>query len=147
VPQRIQRKRTKGWRLPDGAVIVTRPTRWGNPWVLGEALARVPALDGSDWEPEGRISAAGMRHDYHHPDGHVTVHHSRLMTVAEVTETYRRELRDHGRIHVRGGPTIDEIRAQLAGRDLACWCAPPVPGDTDWCHAAVLIDIANGGAP
>lgn len=31
-PQRIQRRRTKGWRLPAGAIIVTRPTKWGNPF-------------------------------------------------------------------------------------------------------------------
>lgn len=31
-PKRIQRKRTKGWRLPEGAVCVTRPGRWGNPF-------------------------------------------------------------------------------------------------------------------
>jgi hypothetical protein len=30
--KRIQRKRTKGWRMPDGAVYVGRPTKWGNPW-------------------------------------------------------------------------------------------------------------------
>lgn len=31
-PQRIQLRRTKGWRLPAGAVSVARPTRWGNPY-------------------------------------------------------------------------------------------------------------------
>jgi hypothetical protein len=30
-PKRIQRRRVKGWRMPDGAVYVGRPTRWGNP--------------------------------------------------------------------------------------------------------------------
>lgn len=30
-PKRIQRKRTKGWRMPEGAVYVGRPTKWGNP--------------------------------------------------------------------------------------------------------------------
>jgi hypothetical protein len=34
-PKRIQRKRTKGWRMPEGAVYVGRPTRWGNPWSIG----------------------------------------------------------------------------------------------------------------
>lgn len=29
-PKRIQRKRTKGWRMPEGAVYVGRPTMWGN---------------------------------------------------------------------------------------------------------------------
>lgn len=33
-PQRIQRKRTKGWRLPANAVIVTRPGKWGNPFTV-----------------------------------------------------------------------------------------------------------------
>lgn len=31
-PKRIQRKRTKGWRLPANAVVVTRPGVFGNPW-------------------------------------------------------------------------------------------------------------------
>ena len=31
-PKRIQRKRTKGWRKPDGAVIVDRTSKFGNPW-------------------------------------------------------------------------------------------------------------------
>ena len=35
-PKRIQRKRTKGWRMPDGAVYVGRPTKWGNPWAVGD---------------------------------------------------------------------------------------------------------------
>ena len=33
MPKRIQRKRTKGWRMPPGAVYVGRPTKWGNPFV------------------------------------------------------------------------------------------------------------------
>ena len=38
MPQRIQRKRTKGWRLPPGAIVVSRPTKWGNP-CLGKGIA------------------------------------------------------------------------------------------------------------
>lgn len=34
MPERIQRLRTKGWRMPDG-VYVGRPTMWGNRWVVG----------------------------------------------------------------------------------------------------------------
>jgi len=29
-PIRIQRKRTKGWRMPENTVYVGRPTKWGN---------------------------------------------------------------------------------------------------------------------
>lgn len=32
MPERIQRRRSKGWRMPEGAVYVGRPTKWGNPF-------------------------------------------------------------------------------------------------------------------
>lgn len=35
MPKRIQRQRTKGWRMPIGAVYVGRPTKWGNPFKIG----------------------------------------------------------------------------------------------------------------
>ena len=31
-PLRQQRMRTKGWRKPKGAVCVSRPSKWGNPF-------------------------------------------------------------------------------------------------------------------
>lgn len=34
-PKRIQRKREKGWRMPEGAIYVGRPSPWGNPFVIG----------------------------------------------------------------------------------------------------------------
>lgn len=36
MPKRIQRSRAKGWRMPDGAVYVGRPTKWGNPFAVGD---------------------------------------------------------------------------------------------------------------
>lgn len=146
-PQRIQRKRTKGWRMPDGAIYVGRPTRWGNPFVVGtsNALARVPAVRHPDqpWEYEGRISADGMRHDYHHSDGRTTVVNVRAMTVDEVVECYRALLYGDGRWPVGFGhagsyyPHIKRIE-ELRGRDLACWCPLDQP-----CHADVLLELAN----
>jgi hypothetical protein len=58
-PRRIQRKRTKGWRMPKGAVYVGRPTKWGNPcrskgvaavtayrcWIEQSADGRVGGVD------------------------------------------------------------------------------------------------------
>ena len=35
MPQRIQLSRKKGWRKPDGAITVARPSRWGNPFKVG----------------------------------------------------------------------------------------------------------------
>ena len=43
-PARIQRSRAKGSRLPDGAICVTRPGRFGNPYP-------------HDGTPEGRAQA------------------------------------------------------------------------------------------
>lgn len=33
-PKRIQRKRTKGWKMPPNTVYVGRPSIWGNPYFL-----------------------------------------------------------------------------------------------------------------
>jgi hypothetical protein len=33
-PKRVQRKRTKGWRMPANTVSVSRPGPWGNPFVV-----------------------------------------------------------------------------------------------------------------
>lgn len=35
MPKRIQRKRTKGWKMPPHTVYVGRSTKWGNPWGHG----------------------------------------------------------------------------------------------------------------
>lgn len=37
-PKRIQLSRRKGYRKPDGAVNVARPTIWGNPYKVGETV-------------------------------------------------------------------------------------------------------------
>ncbi len=36
MPVRIQRKRTKGWKMPEGAVYVGRGSKWGNPHKVSE---------------------------------------------------------------------------------------------------------------
>lgn len=147
MPVRVQRKRTKGWRMPEGAIYVGRGSKWGNPFRLNDrsGLAREPAIENPDkpWEYEGRISAAGTRHDFHHPGGTVTIVHVRYMTLDEILLCYR--------AYVTGGEwpcdwkrhsLVEEIRAELAGKDLACWCPLSSP-----CHADVLLELANGGTP
>jgi hypothetical protein len=34
--KRIQRKRTRGWRMPPNTVYVGRPSQWGNDFVVGK---------------------------------------------------------------------------------------------------------------
>lgn len=36
MPERIQLKRTKGWRMPPNTVKVSRPGKWGNPYTVAE---------------------------------------------------------------------------------------------------------------
>ena len=45
-PARIQRKRTKGWQLPHGAIVVDRSTKWGNPFIVSPS-ARPGARSGA----------------------------------------------------------------------------------------------------
>lgn len=43
-PYRIQRQRTKGWRMPEGAVYVGRPGLWGNPFRVGDRNVPTPGV-------------------------------------------------------------------------------------------------------
>jgi len=45
------------------------------------------------------------------------------------------------REHLRAHPELVEAaRRELAGKDLACWCAPGQP-----CHGDTLLEVAGGG--
>jgi len=35
--ERVQLKRTKGWRMPANTVKVDRSTKWGNPWTAANS--------------------------------------------------------------------------------------------------------------
>lgn len=140
MPTRIQRRRTKGWRAPRGAMYVGRGTRWGNPYRVGQTQIRVPALDGSEWEHEGRLGkTSGQRQAFVHSEGTVTHHLVQDATPEQVVELYRRWLD-------RQPQLADAARRELAGRDLMCWCPRPGPGEPDHCHAAVLLELVHGEA-
>jgi hypothetical protein len=53
---------------------------------------------------------------------------------AEAVRRYREDL-FAGRLAV----TVADVRRELRGRDLACYC--PLDGP---CHADVLLEVANG---
>ncbi|GGW15819.1 hypothetical protein GCM10018980_51400 [Streptomyces capoamus] len=132
-PQRIQRKRTPGWTTPlDGqgraAKYVGRGTRWGNPCTQ----VRMPALDGSDWEREGRLGkTSGQQHAYVHPDKTITWHLVQDATREQAVAMFRDWLNQR--------PDLAQAaRTELTGRDLMCWCPLDEP-----CHADVLLEIAN----
>src|SRR5215470_12274255 len=35
MPERLQRQRTRGWTKPANTICVTRPSRWGNEFIVG----------------------------------------------------------------------------------------------------------------
>lgn len=111
-PQRIQRKRTLGWRMPEGAVCVTRGTEWGNPWREGS----------TNWSilPGGYIDRSG-----------------KVLTRQDAVDSYRNSIECAPEM-------VAAVREQLAGKTLACWCPLPAEGEPDICHAAILLEIANG---
>ncbi len=121
-PRRIQRRRTPGWRTPEGAVYVGRPTRYGNPYRL------VPQETG--WSVQFGDHGGGV---------------GPFPTDAEA----RRYATDHYRVWIQQ-PEQEEtralFRALLHGRDLTCWCPLPADGQPDHCHAAVLIALVNSPA-
>lgn len=149
-PKRIQLQRTKGYRKPEGAVRVARPGKWGNPFRYGDytGLKRVPAAidEGAAWEYEGRISADGASHAYHHPDGRITHCTVFYMTYEEIVETFRRALLGDPSPSMRSAAptakwlkfTIEDVQRELRGKDLACYCPLDRP-----CHGDVLLEVAN----
>lgn len=44
-PIRIQLKRTKGWRLPANTIVVSRPSKWGNPFPVNKDQNVFQAVD------------------------------------------------------------------------------------------------------
>lgn len=113
MPKRIQRRNTKGWRKPEGAVYVGRGSKWSNPYKPGNTYTIVT--------------------------GPYT--QTRLMTVR--VESMEDAARLYRVVIKRGwspsvAPSDEVIRRELAGHDLMCWCPLDAP-----CHADVLLDIAN----
>ena len=125
-PKRIQRQRTKGWRMPEGAVYVGRPSGWGNPYRVGETYY----TDFASGPVEFPIPTA--REAGRHPHGLIVqVCEGPAQAVAWYAGWANAMLRqDHSWL------------APLRGRDLACWCPLDQP-----CHADVLLELANPSSP
>jgi len=124
-PRRIQRQRTRGWRLanattnPLGAVIVSRPSRFGNPFTIADAIE-------AEWTEPRRACAANY------------AEWLRVGTEGGwYQETYRIGRQTFDRRRILAGLHT------LRGKDLACTCPLPEPGQPDHCHGAVLISLVN----
>lgn len=124
-PKRIQRQRTKGWRMPPGAVIVSRPSLWGNPWAMRDAAAfDIPRDRRAAWvvsKYREELTHFGLMSDYgwYVSDGRWSA------VDAEIRVSGAKNMGDYAAVALRG-------------RDLVCWCPLDQP-----CHADVLLELAN----
>lgn len=99
-PKRIQRKRTRGWKMPRNTVYVGRPTKWGNPFLIGQTYPYA---------------------------------HSPALTRQQTIELFEDYLKNEFL-----GIQIKDVKRELRGKNLACWCPLGEP-----CHADALLKLAN----
>lgn len=104
-PQRIQLSRRKGWRKPPNTIVVARPSKWGNPFKVEDAIDVGWA---KDKETAQRICVEcfgrwikGSDRDWTGPKSET----SRAAMMAALPE--------------------------LRGKNLACWCALDQPCHAD----------------
>lgn len=104
MPERIQRKRTKGWRMPENTVYVGRGSKWGNPYVL---------------KKEG--------HNYI-----VRYKNLSVIWIGTSIDSARAEAVRMFRLWIRDNDCdIELIDEELRGKNLACWCPLDQPCHAD----------------
>ena len=102
-PTRIQRKRTKGWRAPEGTVMCTRPGPLGNPW---------------------RVTCSGKQWIVVWPEGKEDRYPTKALATRMALHMFRMWLRypmARARFRV----------ATRGAQHLACWCALGSPCHVD----------------
>ena len=125
-PKRIQRQRTRGWRMPKGAVSVSRPSIFGNPFVGLPSMAVAAYREWLQGSLPPRLGVYPM---------------------IRLAGYWRSEW-------LTPQTVLGMARADLRGKDLACWCrlcdahAAGKPrgvecADCAPCHADVLLELAN----
>lgn len=92
MPIRIQRKRTKGWEMPENTVSVCRPGKFGNPFSIAPKQAAGTKVGGG---------------------GYIAV-----PTIEDAIECYRIWLTDVP----AGIGIAEMAKKELRGKNLACFC-------------------------
>ncbi|TCM21459.1 uncharacterized protein DUF4326 [Novosphingobium sp. PhB165] len=122
-PHRVQLRRTKGWRMPENTVKVSRPGKFGNPFVIGET-AHV-------WHRPG--TAPGW------PTEPLYIDRFRVVAAWHAVELFRKAMEGDPEWYPAAEHcwTLPDLTA-LRGKNLACFCSLDQP-----CHADVLLELAN----
>lgn len=119
---RIQLRREKGWRKPAGAVVVARPTKYGNPFTTRRAIEAELTSD----RAEAQALCTWAYGEW------LAATPGSIWSIIASDDGRRREV-------------LLGIEA-LRGKDLACWCPLWDPaGKRVPCHADILLLAANEG--
>lgn len=117
-PIRIQRKRTKGWKMPENTLSVTRPGKYGNIFKVGEILSytrRITKVN-KDSSISGRLYTGKLK----------------VKNKKHSLQLYR----DYAESKFDNGEWDKE---EILKYDyIACWCALDKP-----CHVDILLELAN----
>jgi hypothetical protein len=119
MPQRIQRERTKGWKMPPNTVYVGRPTWFGNPFTPEQYW-------GAGYSGSLATATAACVQAYRE-----------WLTGARLTHDWRAPPHFKGWLEACREDRVKSIPS-LRGNNLACWCKSGEP-----CHADVLLELAN----
>jgi hypothetical protein len=129
-PQRVKvRGDLYHGKIPEGAVYVGRAAPglpasiYANPFKVNEKIDR----DHNLWPYIAEVVPGGTR-------GLAAVS---FVRAEQVVDAYSRWFFDVPALLLNAAE-------MLGGRDLACWCKIPPPGEPDHCHAAWLVGMAAG---
>jgi hypothetical protein len=133
IPQRIQRKRVKGWKMPPNTIYVGRGSKWGNPFRVVQYSDGKWAVKCDSDERQAEILTSTCRAAYD----------TKQEAQADAVMCYRLLIDPffHGGSldeFWMSNANTKEIIISLRGKNLACWCDPGDP-----CHADLLLKIAN----
>lgn len=120
MPKRIQRKRTKGWKMPPNTVYVGRPSKWGNPFKVGQFMYYMDVCHFMLLSDVKKYFTVGKNI--------VSAVAKKKLTREDcinLFNTYAYRINS-------------EKLSELKGKNLACWCK-----EGDLCHADILLKLAN----
>lgn len=114
IPKRIQRKRTKGWKMPENTVYVGRPSKWDNPYKV-EFINNVYYCILQRKDKRVLPFSSKTREDAL----------NRCIRLYKILIKIKTKA---GKLDI----------TELKSKNLACWCSLDKP-----CHADILLKLIN----
>lgn len=123
MPVRVQRKRVRGWRKPLDAINVSRPSRWGNPFKVGEdgTAKEVVELYQRWIDPAITVALTNWRNSLY-----------------DLWEGDKTKPSPYFGVGLVWAGELEKLR----GKNLMCFCPLTQP-----CHADILLKLANDEQP